>query len=137
MLPRMGLAAQCALLALASVSLVLVVAPIGHAIEGKQAWPAAAGAALFCLLGAELALLSTRLRSPRSPQSALFGLLLAMGFRLAIPLAGSLYIRLASPKMLSAGALYFMILFYLPILAIEILLELGQSSTGPLSQDRN
>jgi hypothetical protein len=116
--------AGCALLAGGAAMAYLVVGLVGQAIQGAEAWAAAGVAALLCLAGAELALVSSRIARRGSPQGALVGLLVAMGCRLVVPLAGSLAIRFGSPHLFTSGALYYLVVFYLVTLTLEVGLEL-------------
>jgi hypothetical protein len=111
-------------LALVTVAIYLVVTSVAYAISGRQGCIAASVAALLCLAGAELALLVMHLGRRRSVRAALIAMLGAMGLRLAIPLSGSVIIRLAKGPLLEAGALYYLIVFYVVTLAIEIPLEM-------------
>jgi hypothetical protein len=125
---RWGLAGQCAALAGVTLAAYVVAATIGYAHSGGSGCLAAAVAAGLTLIGAESALLATRLSSPATGYAgakALKGMLFGMMLRLGFPLAGSLVIRLHGDELLRAGALYYLVVFYLITLATEIGFEVG------------
>lgn len=121
--PR-GLAGGCALLAVATLLTLLIAGSIGFALYGMWGLLAASLAAVLCLSGAEAALVASRLAQRAKPDQALTGMLLAMLFRMAAPLAGALWIYLQGDRLVAAGAWYQLIVFYLVTLAVEVGLQL-------------
>lgn len=125
---RLGLPGQCALLAAVTLAVYLVAAPIGYSLKGADGCLAAAVAAGLTLFGTETALVATR--RARGPSAALRGMLVGMMLRLGVPLFGSLAIKIRGGAALEGGALYYLIVFYLVTLAIEIALEVCRIPGG-------
>jgi len=129
---RLGVAGQCALLAAVALATYAMVSPVAYHLYGLPGCLAAAVGALLPLLGSELAIVAYRLGD--APSAPLRGMLLGMMLRLGVPLAGSLAIRLRGGPIFEAGALYYLILFYLVMLAAEVGFEVGQIPRGLASR---
>ncbi len=127
---RLGCGAQCATLAGATLVVLAGVAIIEYCYRGLDGLLAVALPAAICLAGSEGSLVSTRLARKSSGDGFLRGMLFGMSFRLAVPLTGAIFIRLFAPELVAAGALYYLILFYLVTLAIEIGFELSNLSAS-------
>lgn len=117
---------------LGAVGLMYVVlAPIGWMRFGSWAFAASAVAAGFCLAGGVPALLFSRLF--RGKEVLIFGVLLAMGFRMAAPLAGVILLRLSGGPLVKAGFLHYLLGFYLVTLTVETALSVPPR--GPSTSD--
>lgn len=124
-LMRLGdrsLPAKVALLVLAVAMLYGVVAPVAWLAAGSVAPIAAAVAAGACLAGAMVALMIVHVC--RSPQLALYGLLLGMAARMGLPLAAALAFWQRGGALAEAGLLYYLLVFYPITLGLETLLSL-------------
>lgn len=95
---------------------------------GNGLWAAGAAAGL-CLLGAWLAL--GCMAWFHNPQNVLPGVLLGMGFRSGLPLGCGLCLYLLYPPLAQAGLLYYLVVFYLPLLALGTYLSLPKPSVKP------
>jgi hypothetical protein len=84
-------------------------------------WAAGAAAGL-CLLGAWLALPCTAWI--QDPQRMLIGLFLGMGIRSGVPLGLGFCLYLLEPPLAKAGFLYYLVIFYLPLLILETYMSL-------------
>jgi hypothetical protein len=111
-----GVARGTLVLVAITLAACLPAALLGNWFYGSAgAWAALAAAGL-CLLGAVLGLAAiTLFRGQRGFAGVLAGMLP----RMFVPLVGALVIRVAGGPLYDAGALYFVIGFYLLTLAIE------------------
>ena len=116
-------------LVLVAVTLVacLPAALLGNLLYGRAGVWAALTAAGLCVAGSVLGLVVvTLLRG----QQAFAGVLAAMLPRMFVPLAGAVALRLNGGPLYEAGALYFVIGFYLLTLAAETLWLLPPGGFG-------
>jgi hypothetical protein len=107
----------------------LVVAPLSFWLHGVLGLAAASLAAVVCLTGAAAALaigeLSGALAGP------LVGLLLAMGMRTGVPLLFVVVLQLTGGVLKGAGLVYYVVLFYVLALGVEVPLSLPPGSNHP------
>lgn len=116
-------------LVLVAVTLIacLPAALLGNLLYGRAGVWAALTAAGLCVAGSVLGLVVvTLLRG----QQAFAGVLAAMLPRMFVPLAGAVALRLNGGPLYEAGALYFVIGFYLLTLAAETLWLLPPGGFG-------
>lgn len=106
--------------------IVLVVLPFagwyGYTNHGSAGLLASAVAASVCWFAASLALVTTHLA--RGPQRAVQGMLLAMLFRLGLPLGFLVWAGQSRGALQSAGVTGMVLLFYFVTLIAETLLAL-------------
>jgi hypothetical protein len=89
---------------------------------GSDGLKAAGMAGGLCLLGAWLALPCTVWM--QDPQRMMVGLLLGMGIRSSVPLGIGFLVYLLNPPLAKAGFLYYLVVFYIPLLILETYLAL-------------
>ncbi len=97
-----------------------------YKIEGVIAASVAAGA---CLAGAIGATVFTPWM--HNPQRVMPGLLVGMGFRMGVPLLCGIFSRIAFPPLAEAGLLYYLVVFFLPLLALETAFSLPFPPSPP------
>ena len=115
--PRVGASVLLAVLA-ASAAVALAVG------GGRSRWSEAVGfAAAVALAGSQAAWLIARLR-PRDPAAAVSGGLGAVAVRILPPLMALVWLREADPGLAEAGADRLLLVFYLVLLATDILLNI-------------
>lgn len=124
--------AAVAALALAACA---VVAPAAIGLGGIWGLAAAAAAAGLCLAGALAALAASHAFA--GPRHALAGLLVAMAARTGIPLGFGLACHLCGGPLAEAGLLYYLLVFYPPILLVETYLSLPQHPRGSCKSSAN
>jgi hypothetical protein len=90
-------------------------------IEGFWAAGAAGG---LCLLGAWLAL--PCVAWVQDPKRMLAGVFLGMAVRSGVPLGFGIALHLLDPPLAKAGLLYYLVVFYFPLLAVETYLSLPE-----------
>jgi hypothetical protein len=95
---------------------------------GSNGLLAVSAAGGLCLLGASLALPFTVWM--QEPRRMMVGLLLGMGIRSSVPLGLGFFLYLLNPPLAKAGFLYYLVVFYIPLLILETYLALPQ---GPQS----
>ena len=121
-------------LVLVAVTLVacLPAALLGNLLYGRAGVWAALTAAGLCVAGSVLGLIVVTLlqSSWMRGQQAFAGVLAAMLPRMFVPLAGAVALRLNGGPLYEAGALYFVIGFYLLTLAAETLWLLPPGGFG-------
>lgn len=127
-----SLGLQLAVLLGANGLMYAVIAPLGWLRFGPWALAAAAVAAAVCLAGGVPALLFSRLF--RGKEVLVFGVLLAMGFRMAAPLAGVILLHLSGGPLAKAGFAYYLLAFYLVTLTVETALSVPARGT-PATDD--
>jgi hypothetical protein len=111
-----------AILAVSLLLLWAVVAPLAYGLAGIAGLAAAAASAAVCLAAFSMALaLSHVLRDPALATAAV---VLAMATRTGIPLLFALATRLHGGVCWEAGAIYYLMVFYLAALAVELPLSL-------------
>jgi len=119
-----GVARGTLVLVAVTILACLPAALLGNWLFGRDGIWAAVAAAGLCVAGAVLGLGAVTLfRGER----AFAGVLAAMLPRMFVPLAGALVIRLVGGPLYEAGALYFVVGFYLLTLAAETLWLLPQA----------
>jgi hypothetical protein len=117
-----SLPAKSSLLVLAIAILYGGVATLAWVAAGSVAPIAAAVAAGACVAGAIVALIIVHVC--RSPQLALYGLLLGMAARMGLPLVVALAFWRHGGALAEAGLLYYLLIFYPITLGLETLLSL-------------
>lgn len=105
----------------------LPAALLGNWLHGAAGIQAAIAAAGLCVGGAVLGLVAVPLFRG---QRAFAGVLGAMLPRMFVPLTGALVLRVAKGPLYDAGALYFLVAFYLLNLAVETLWLLPRHACG-------
>ncbi|MBX9790752.1 MAG: hypothetical protein K2Y37_17685 [Pirellulales bacterium] len=122
-------------LVLIGVTLVacLPAALLGNWLHGAAGVQAAVAAAGLCVGGAVLGLAAVPLFRG---QRAFAGVLGAMLPRMFVPLTGALVLRIVKGPLYDAGALYFLIAFYLLNLAFETIWLLPRHTAGQAPLDR-
>jgi hypothetical protein len=132
--PGRGLMAETAVLLLAVLAMYVAVAPFAAWHRGPIGLAAAAVAAAFCLLGAEVGLLVAR--HFRDPERAWQGMLVGMLPRMGIPIALGLLFQLRGGPLAESGLLVYLVVFYPVALGVDALLCLrfgnrpGRSGVG-------
>ena len=114
-----------------ALAVLLVLVPVGLVamfLGGGRALAAAVVAAVFCLVGATIALMASHLL--RGPKNALAALLAGMAARMGVPLAFGLAIHLQGGPLAKAGLLYYLLIFYPITLATETALSLPSTTAS-------
>ncbi len=101
--------------------------------QGGPGLLAAGVPAVVCLVGALAAL--TISYSVRGPNRALLGLVLPMSVRTGLPLVLAVVMRLVDGPLVKAGGVYYLLVFYLAALAVEMPLSLGSLKASSGEQD--
>jgi len=117
-----GFFARVGLLAAVPVTLLAVTLPIAWSLSGTPGIAAAAIAAGVCLAGAVPALAAVYYL--RGEKGALYGLLLAITFRMGIPLAFAMSPLFREGLLASVGIINYLLCFYMVTLAVETVLSL-------------
>lgn len=123
-----SLAVRATFLLAAVVVLYVMVLPAALVCGGDGGLRASGFAALACLVGAEIALVVSRLL--RAPQQALWALLLGMTARMGVPLIFGLVVQLTGGPLAEAGLLFYLLVFFPVILAVETTLSLPQTKSA-------
>lgn len=128
-----GIGPRSALLTLAGLATWAAVAPVAWKLSGTVGLRSAGLAAASCWAGAMPALVVSltfyRLKQP------LPGLLLGLFFRMSIPLGIGLIVQLRHGVLAQAGFVYYLLVFYPVMLAVEVYLTLPKRSVpGPPSK---
>ena len=119
---NLGLAARVGILVAVPVAMMAISLPISWSFSGVYGIVASAVVAGVCLAGAIPALVITH--CVRGPTSSQYGLLVAMCFRMGIPLGFALGPYLREGPLADAGVIYYLLAFYMVTLAVETLLSL-------------
>lgn len=127
-LRQRSLPAKATLLVGIMVALYAAAAPVAYHFAAGTGVVAASVAAAICLVPSLTALTISSVL--RGPQNALAGLLLAMFARTGVPLLLALLIFRRGP-LADAGAIYYLIVFYLVALGLETWLSLPASGATP------
>lgn len=109
------------------VGLLWLLAVVGWGLSG---WPGVAAVAVaggICWASGSVALLASH--ACRQPDHFLLGVLLGMLTRMGVPLAFGLVIHLRRGPLTEAGFLYYLLVFYLCVLAVETVLSLPPETT--------
>jgi hypothetical protein len=104
-------------------------APVAIRLGGSVALAAAAIAAVLCLTGAAAALMIVD--RFRTPSSALAALWVGMTVRTGVPFAVGMAIHLHGGPLAQAGLLWYLLLFYLTVLAVGTILSLPATKRRP------
>ncbi|MGD9721736.1 MAG: hypothetical protein AB7O59_05385 [Pirellulales bacterium] len=130
-LAHSGLVARLCLVSGLLALVWCLAASIAYSLAGSAGVVAASVAAAVCWLGGAVALLLTALA--RGPSMAMYGVALAMLSRTLLPLALGVSLHFAVPALAAAGLVYYLLVFYLVVLAAETLLAVAQISqfSGP------
>jgi hypothetical protein len=112
--------AQTAVLLLAVLAMYVIVAPIAAWCRGLAGLAAAAVAAAFCLLGAEVGLLVAR--RFRGPERAWQGMLAGMLPRMGVPITLGLVFQLRGGPLAESGLLVYLVVFYPVALGVDAVL---------------
>jgi hypothetical protein len=111
------------MLGLTVLVLYALVSPVAFYFSGLVA---AAAAAAICLAGALSALVASHLL--RGPKRVWYGLLLGMFLRTGIPLGAGVFIALRRGTLAENGFLFYLLVFYPVVLALETVLSLPSKS---------
>ncbi len=106
--------------------LYAAIAPVAWWHDGVMGLLASGGAAAVCLIGAVGALIASD--HFRGPACALHGLACSMAARTGLPLLLVLVLGLQQGSLVKAGAVYYVLVFYLVAMAVEIPLSLPSHS---------
>ena len=101
--------------------LLVPVALVGFALSEMDGVAAACFAMLACFASGLLAMVCAEVA--RQFQYPLAGMLLAMGIRTSLPMAVLLAVYVRGGAMVDAGMAYYLLVFYLAVLAIETFLD--------------
>jgi len=104
----------------------------GYTSGSMGVW-AASIATLICLGAASAALLVTEVF--RSPETMLAGMLVGMLARMGVPLVFCLALSLRRGPLVDAGVITYLLIIYMPILAVETWMATGLSAM-PIGGDR-
>jgi hypothetical protein len=116
-------------LCLALLAAWLIVAPLGFWLSGGVGLVAASVAALVCAAAAAAALAVSELS--RISAGPLVGLLASIGIRMGVPLLFVLAIQLHGGVLTRAGVVYYVVLFYLLALVVEVPLSIAPGHNRP------
>jgi len=100
---------------------VVVCGPIAYITAGSLGVTACGLSAVICLVAGISALLVSA--SLRGTPIAHHGIFLGMAFRMILPLA-SVAVLFYQPSLVRAGMVYYLVVFYLIMLATDVILEL-------------
>jgi hypothetical protein len=124
-----GLSARLAVLAIVVLIAYALTAPAAVRLDGSLGLAAAAVAAGLCLLGAAAPLAITdRLRRSGEILAALW---LATGLRIGVPFVAGMAIHLHGGPLAQAGLLWYLLGFYLIVLATGTILSLPPTNRQP------
>jgi hypothetical protein len=122
---HLGLGGRAALAAALLLLLYAALAPWAYWHSGLAGLLAEGVAAATCLIGALAALFfSDRFRGP---SRALQGLALAMAARTGLPLLVLVAFLFCGRSLVASGVVYYVVIFYLAALGIEVPLSLGDT----------
>jgi hypothetical protein len=128
-LRRRGLSARLAALAIVVSVAFAIVAPVAIGHAGSVGLAAAAVAAVLCLLGAAVALaIGDRFRRSGEILAALW---VGTALRIGIPFVAGMPIHLHGGSLAQAGLLWYLLGFYLVVLATGTILSLPPTSRQP------
>jgi hypothetical protein len=116
-----SLAARAGALLLTVVGLTIFTLPAAWLSSGIPGLAAVAASAGVCLVAALASLAIAHLL--RGPAVTLQALLLSMLVRMGIPLAFAVMAYLRAAPLVNAGLMYYLVIFYLPVLAVETVLS--------------
>jgi hypothetical protein len=129
-LGRLGPIAQAGLLTVILTICWLLAAPLAYRISGQNGILAASVGAGACWLGAQLAVAISALCGGSA--GALNAMLLGMLGRMLLPLLIGVTLHVYVPALAHAGMIFYLMVFYLIVLASETLLMLAQvAATAP------
>jgi hypothetical protein len=128
-LRQRSLAFRQALLAVAMLAAYALAAPAAGWLFGWWGLASAALAGAVCWIGAGLALGMAFLL--RGPNLAMQAMLFALVFRTGLPLGFVMIVQAGGGSLTWAGLVYFLLVFYLVALGVEVLLSLPEP--GPTS----
>jgi hypothetical protein len=114
---RFGFVARSLILIGVTATIYVAAAAWGwrqYKIEGVVAASVAAGTCLAGAIGATI-FIPWMYR----PKRVIAGILLGAGFRMGVPLFGGIFVSLVFPPLAEAGLLYYLVVFFLPLLALE------------------
>ncbi len=124
-----SLALREAVLLLALWIAWLVVAPVSFWLHGSLGLAAAALAAVVCLAAAAAALAIGELSGLSA--GSIVGLLSAMAMRTGVPLMFVMLIQLHGGVLKGTGLVYYVVLFYLLALGVEVPLSFPRGNNRP------
>ena len=116
-----GTAARASLLGGLLLLLFVLVASVGFALSGSSGVLAAMFAALVCLVSGLLAMVAAEIA--RQFHQRLASVLLAMGIRTSLPMAVLVAVYLRGGAIVDTGMAFYLLVFYLAVLAIETYLD--------------
>jgi hypothetical protein len=123
---KLKLLARSAIIVTLIVVLCFIIFPIAWSLNGVMGLCAAALSAVICLISVLVALFLNNLFS--SPKQAFMGILLGMAIGTGIPLMLGAAIHLYGGPLSQAGFIYYLLIFYLPTLAIKTILTLPNTN---------
>lgn len=134
-LRQRSLTARQALLAAVMLAFYVLVSPAAVWLYGPLGLAAAGLAAGVCWLGAALALVIAEIL--RGPAFAFQAMLFALVFRTGIPLGFAVVVQSGGGLLTWAGLVYFLLLFYLVALGVEVILSLPETARTAANVPQN
>jgi hypothetical protein len=131
-LGRMGLAARCCLLSGMALIAWTISAPLAYSTRGSTGLIAAAVAAGVCWFGAVVTLPVASLL--RGPTAMMYGVALTMLARTMLPLMLGVALHFSLPSLAKGGMIYYLLAFYLIMLAVETVLSVARIPHSTSSQ---
>ena len=116
-----GAAARASLLSGLLLLLLIPVASVGFALSGPSGVMVASFSMLICLASGLLAMVAAEIARQFNQQLA--SLLLAMGIRTSLPMAVLIAVYIRGGAIVDAGMAFYLLVFYLAVLAIETYLD--------------
>lgn len=114
---RFGFVARCVILISVTAVIYAAASYWGWTRDKEDGVIAASVAAGACLAGAIGATIFTSWM--HDPKRVMPGLAIGMAFRMGLPLLCGIFSRIAFPPLAEAGLLYYLVVFFLPLLALE------------------
>lgn len=109
----------------------VTVSPIAYLSCGMQGLISAAVAVTVCLIAGTSALITHFAFSAANSQNIMYGFLIGMTLRMFLPLASAVAVYLRRGMLVDAGMVYYLILFYIIMLATEVALILPSTQSKP------
>lgn len=118
-----GAAARASLLGVLLSLLLIPVALVGFALSGMSGVMVATFSMLACLASGLLAMVAAEIA--RQFNQRLASMLLAMGIRTSLPMAVLIAVYVRGGPIVDAGMAFYLLVFYLAVLAIETYLDVA------------
>ena len=128
--PR-GLVTRVSVLFVVMLGTFLLASPVAYFTAGKLGVIACFLATAVCLIAGKAALLTSH--GLRLTHLNLYGLLIGMSLRMFLPLASVALVFIYRP-LLDAGMIYYLIVFYMIMLVVDVVLHLPSTGTSTPAQ---